>query len=211
MTTQPSSYQPGTKLFAAQLNTSFDGKADLDDTGKLAISELPTAAAEAVAQMALIGQPGGPAGPLGSDGKLPAEQGGGGGSGGAAALYDAYVVFQGYATTASGDYAGPGPVILESKLVSSVDSLADGSWQINWPGTSAPMLVSAFGKFDQAAGDTSIAIISEPRRLLPLGASTSSGPTSGPGFLKVISSYQGGSPSTSFNIVLYRIGIVFAP
>ncbi len=80
MTTQPATYQPLQVLPAAQLNTSFDGKADLDPaTGLLDVRELPaevvTALVEAAAAVpaSTVGQNGGPAGPL-AGGVLPQAQ-----------------------------------------------------------------------------------------------------------------------------------------
>ena len=141
--------------------------------------------------------------------ELPASSGGVGAP-------NAYVVFQGFTVTSTGSFAANGPNILSSSNVASVDDVdGEGLWQINLssPAPSANFAVAAFGKFDVAADDGTLAIIAETRRLMPGAPSATAAdvPTSTPSYLQLRATYQGGStsPSSYLSIFLYRVSIWF--
>ena len=179
-------------------------------------------AASAAVPASSVGQPGGPAGPLSSGSTLPlgqlglkAGQGITIGSDGTVSAeaqapasqssgYDAYVVFQAYNVDSSGNNVGGGPVVLASKGVSGVDSKGAGIYQVNLSpaAPSSHYLVTAFAKFDEAANDGTLAIVSEPR-------TTAGNPTSTVNFLQITGGYQGSSTSVGLSLFLYRIGINF--
>lgn len=204
----------GTLQTKVSADTSAAAQAEAD--AQTAITD-----AKASLQPGSIGVAGGPAGPLssavtlplaqlglkagsgitlGSDGTIAATASSATGTGG----FDAYVVFQGFSVDSSGNNVGGSPVILASKGVSSVDGLLTGEFQINLSpaAPSANYLVSAFGKFDVAANDATLALIAEPRRSVGT-------PTSTTKYLQIISSYQGGGTANGYAIFLYRVGIKF--
>ena len=142
--------------------------------------------------------------------ELPASTGSSGGA------PDAWVVFQGFNVSSTGSFTSVGPTILSSKNVSSVDDAdGEGLWQINLTNDapSANFAVAAFAKFDVAADDNTLAIIAEPRRLMPGAPSATSAdvPTSTVSYLQLRAAYQGAgtSPSAYGTVLLYRVSIWF--